>query len=142
MQKLIYKGCVYHLRFAVLWKAYITNSDGTVATVFGENFLSNPYIPQEESANKSFYTMPNSPNIFIASNSELKVAQTHLQTSQYHQHSNVESETLKKQPSPEQSSKASFRDLPNPFTANMIPSASYTLSSTGPRSPSAFSMTS
>lgn len=32
-----------HLRLAVLWKAYIANSDGTVATVFGENLINNPF---------------------------------------------------------------------------------------------------
>lgn len=34
----------YHLRFAVLWRASIANSDGMVATVFGENILANPFI--------------------------------------------------------------------------------------------------
>uniref|UniRef100_A0A915DXT4 V-type proton ATPase subunit G n=1 Tax=Ditylenchus dipsaci TaxID=166011 RepID=A0A915DXT4_9BILA len=32
-----------HLRLAVLWKANIANSNGTVATVFGENILANPF---------------------------------------------------------------------------------------------------
>lgn len=76
------KNYVYHLRIAVLWKAYITNSDGTVATVFGETFLSNPYISENKTFNKLFYTMPNSTNIFIASNSEIKSTQFRKQTVQ------------------------------------------------------------
>uniref|UniRef100_A0A915PJT5 Trafficking protein particle complex subunit 8 n=1 Tax=Setaria digitata TaxID=48799 RepID=A0A915PJT5_9BILA len=33
----------FDLFFAVLWKAKIVNSDGTASTVFGENFLPNPF---------------------------------------------------------------------------------------------------
>ncbi|KAI1731495.1 ER-Golgi trafficking TRAPP I complex 85 kDa subunit domain-containing protein [Ditylenchus destructor] len=73
-----------HLRLAVLWKANITNSNGTVATVFGENLLSNPFA--NDTLPKGLCTMPTtthsdatyaSPQYFILTNSEMAQLQRH-----------------------------------------------------------------
>lgn len=42
-----------NLRFSILWKAHIINSDGTSTTLFGENCLPNPYVVMKKNLGMS-----------------------------------------------------------------------------------------